>query len=208
MTDVDTLFSEPLKPCWRSIQVGGGQLWLDGVSTIVIKLENGRHVFLEDTLHVLGIGCTLVSAKKLLGSKLIGQFDAHRMLFSRRSDNIPLIKAKMRNGLYIVSQIAEEADSMSFATSEKQVKPVVELDKITAFIATPSSTILIRSARPLLPPTKTPVVNKEASKPPASSPVLLPVLQDEWTKVTRPISLQQPSSLKPAIRSKTMFQNL
>src|SRR6266536_1252860 len=207
MTDVDTLFSEPLKPCRRSIQVGRGSLWSDGIGTAVIKLENGRHVFLEDMLHVPGIGCTLVSTKKLLGSKLIGQFDAHRILFSRRSDNVPLIEAKMRNGLYIVSQIAEEADGMSFVTSEKQVKPVVESDKITAFIATPSSTILIRSARLLLPPTKTPVVNKEALKPLASSLVLSPVLRDEWTKVIRPISLQQPSSLKPTIRSKTRFLN-
>src|SRR6266536_1620617 len=146
MTDVDTLFSEPLKPCQRSIQVGGGSLWSDRIGTAVIKLENGRHVFLEDMLHIPGIGCTLVSAKKLLGSKLIGQFDAYCMLFSRRSDNVLLIEAKMRNGLYIVSQIAKEVDSMSFTTSEKQVKPVVESDKITAFIATLSSTILIRSA--------------------------------------------------------------
>ncbi len=35
---------------------------------------------------------------------------------------------------------------MSFTTSKKQVKPVVELDKIAVFIATLSSTILIRSA--------------------------------------------------------------
>ncbi len=88
----------------------------------------------------------LVSVKKLLGSKLIGQFNAHYMLFSRRSDNVLLIEAKIRNGLYIVSQIAEKADSISFMTSKKQVKPVVELDKITTFIATLSSTILIRSA--------------------------------------------------------------
>jgi len=77
-------------------------LWLDGIGTAVIKLENGRHVFLEDTLHVLGIGYMLVSVKKLLGSKLIGQFDAHRILFSRHSDNVLLIEAKIRNGLYIV----------------------------------------------------------------------------------------------------------
>jgi len=109
----------------------------------VIKLENGRHVFLEDTLHVPGIGCTLVSVKKLLGSKLIGQFDAYYILFSRRSDNILLIKAKMRNGLYIVLQITKEVDSISFTISKKQVKPVVESDKITTFIATLSSTILI-----------------------------------------------------------------
>ncbi len=78
-------------------------MWSDRIDTAVIKLENGRYVFLEDTLHVPGIGYTLVSIKKLLGSKLIGQFDAHCILFSRRSDNILLIKAKMRNSLYIVS---------------------------------------------------------------------------------------------------------
>ncbi len=94
-------------------------MWLDGIGTAVIKLENGRHVFLEDTLHVLGIGYMLVSVKKLLGSKLIGQFDAHRILFSRHSDNVLLIEAKMRNGLYIVSQITKEADGISFTTSKK-----------------------------------------------------------------------------------------
>src|SRR6266536_4845190 len=112
----------------------------------VIKLENSRHVFLEDTLHVLGIGYILVSTKKLLGSKLIGQFNAHHILFSRRSDNVLLIEAKMRNGLYIVSQITEEVDGMSFITSKKQVKPVIESDKIAVFITALSSTILIRSA--------------------------------------------------------------
>ncbi len=78
-------------------------MWSDRIGIVVIKLENGRHVFLEDTLYIPGIGCTLMSAKKLLRSKLIGQFDAHHILFSRRSDNVLLIEAKMRNGLYIVS---------------------------------------------------------------------------------------------------------
>ena len=113
-----------------------------------------------------------MSTKKLLGSKLIGQFDAHRILFSRRSDNILLIKAKIRNGLYIVLQIIKEVDDMSFTTSKKQVKPVVESDKIAVFIAALSSTILIRSAQLLLLPTKMLVVNKEALEPPVRSLVL------------------------------------
>ncbi len=85
----------------------------------MIKLENSHYIFLEDTLHVLGIGYTLVSTKKLLGSKLIGQFDAHYILFSRRNDNVLLIEAKMRNGLYIVSQITKKVDSISFTMSKK-----------------------------------------------------------------------------------------
>ena len=59
-------------------------------------------MFLEDTLHVLGIGYTLILVKKLLGLKLIGQFNTYYILFSRRSDNVLLIEAKIRNGLYIV----------------------------------------------------------------------------------------------------------
>jgi len=68
----------------------------------MIKLGNGRYMFLEDMLYILGIGYTLVLAKKLLGLKLIGQFNAYCILFSRRSNNVLLIEAKIRNSLYIV----------------------------------------------------------------------------------------------------------
>ena len=85
----------------------------------------------------------LMSAKKLLGSELIGQFNTYYMLFSRRSNNLLLIEAKVKNSLYIVSKITKEADSISFVTSIRQVKPVVESDEITAFVTALSSTILI-----------------------------------------------------------------
>ena len=110
---------------------------------MVIKLENSCCVFLENILYILGIGCMLMSTKKLLGSELIGQFDAHYMLFSRYSDNFPLIEAKVKNGLYIVSKIAKEVDSMSFVTSVRQVKPIAESDEIAVFVAVLSFTILI-----------------------------------------------------------------
>ena len=88
----------------------------------------------------------LVSTKKLLGLELIGQFDAYYILFSRCSNNLPLIKAKVKNSLYIISKIAKEVDSISFVISIRQVKPVAESDEITAFVAVLSSTILIQSA--------------------------------------------------------------
>ncbi len=69
---------------------------------MIIKLGNSCYMFLEDTLHVLGIGYTLVLVKKLLGLKLIGQFNTYYILFSRRSNNVLLIEAKIRNSLYIV----------------------------------------------------------------------------------------------------------
>ena len=140
MTNLNTLFSELLRLCQRSIQVGGGHLWLDEIGTTVIKLENSRCIFLEDTLYVPGIGYMLVSAKKLLGLELIGQFDAYYILFSGHNNNLLLIKAKVKNSLYIVSKIAKEANNISFPMSIRQVKPIAKLDEITVFTTTLSST--------------------------------------------------------------------
>ena len=55
MTDTDELFSEPVKPCRRNIQVGGEKIWSDGIGTATIKLDSGRRVFLEDSLRVPGL---------------------------------------------------------------------------------------------------------------------------------------------------------
>ena len=65
------------------------------------------------------------------------------MLFSRHSNNLLLIKTKVKNSLYIVSKITKEADSISFIISIRQVKPIAESDEITVFITILSSAILI-----------------------------------------------------------------
>ena len=118
MTDVDALFSEAVKPCRRSIQVGGGRIWSNGIGTAAIKLSNGRKVFLADTLRVPGLGCTLLLAKKLSSSGLIGEFNERRMVFSRPTDHVPMIEAIVKGGLYIVSKIALEADGITFKAIE------------------------------------------------------------------------------------------
>jgi len=86
---------------------------------------NKSHIFLEDILYVLGIGYTLVLAKKLLSSKLIRQFNTYYMLFSRHSNNTLMIKASIKNKLYIVSKIILEVDSISFITSIERAKPIL-----------------------------------------------------------------------------------
>ena len=65
-----------------------------------------------------------------------------------------MIKAKVKNGLYIVSKIIKEANSISFVTSIKQVKPIIELDKIAMFVAALSFIILLQSSIVLLQSTK------------------------------------------------------
>jgi hypothetical protein len=119
MTDNKRLFRS-MKPCRRSIQVGGGKLYSVGIGTIEIHLENGSMIFLEDALFVPELGCTLVSAQKLLGSELIAFFDSNCMQFLRRSDDVLLIEANSQRGLYIISNITKEAHGKSFATAKKR----------------------------------------------------------------------------------------
>jgi hypothetical protein len=52
----------------RSIQVGGGRFYLEGIGIIVIKLANKRFIFLENNLFVSKLGYILVLAKKLVGN--------------------------------------------------------------------------------------------------------------------------------------------
>ena len=118
MTDRESLFSAPVKPCRRRIQVGGGFIYSSGIGTSVVELEDGHHFFVKDTLLVPGLGCNLLSSKKLLGTENLGLFDSRRMVFARRCDGKHLIEAESRNGLYIVSKISDEANGMTFGTGD------------------------------------------------------------------------------------------
>ena len=116
MTDRESLFSAPVKPCRRRIQVGGGFIYSSGISTSVVELEDGHHFFVKDTLLVPGLGCNLLSSKKLLGTENLGLFDLRRIVFVRRCDGKHLIEAKSCNSLYIVLKISDEVNSMTFGT--------------------------------------------------------------------------------------------
>ena len=50
------------------------------------------------------------------------------MLFLRHYNNTPLVKAKATNGLYIISKIAKEADSISFGTLVSKPSTIKEDD--------------------------------------------------------------------------------
>ena len=56
------------------------------------------------------------------------------MLFSKYNNNTPIIKAKLRNKLYIVSKILKEVNKISFSTYIIGLfKPSYLLNKITLF---------------------------------------------------------------------------
>ena len=85
-------------------------------------------------MHVLKLGYILILVQKLLGNKLIGQINNYRILFSKCNNNTPIIKAELRNRLYIVSKISKEVNKISFSTYVTGLfKPSYLLDKITLF---------------------------------------------------------------------------
>jgi hypothetical protein len=130
MTDNKSMFSS-LAPCRRRIKVGGGSIYSTEKGTVKLVIDN-RSVFLEDALLVPGLGCTLVSAKKLLGSELIGNFDNHAMQFRRKSDKELMLEARMINGLYIVSHISTAADGRRFTTADNNLRTALQAKEFTS----------------------------------------------------------------------------
>lgn len=115
MTDKESLFSSPIIPCRQRIQVGGGILYSVGIGTTIVRLENNRCILLENTLLVPGLGCHLLSTKKLvMDNRCLGQFDSDCMTFLDPITKTALLKAENKKGLYITSKISSEADGQMF----------------------------------------------------------------------------------------------
>jgi hypothetical protein len=108
------LFTSALKLCKGSIWVGGGKLWLIYIRTVAISPRDNRYIFLKKTLLVPDLECTLISVKKLAGSDYIGQFDSHRLVFTRRSDYKYIVEAILKGGLYILSKISKKVYNKTF----------------------------------------------------------------------------------------------
>ena len=91
-------------------------------------------MLLEDILYIPKLGYILILVQKLLSNELIGQINNYRMLFSKCNNNTPIIKAELRNRLYIVSKISKEANKISFSTYITGLfKPSYLSDEITLF---------------------------------------------------------------------------
>ncbi|KAI0996494.1 hypothetical protein K3495_g11688 [Podosphaera aphanis] len=115
MTDNENIFSSSVVPCRRRIQVGGKFLYSTAVSTATIKLQDGKCISLANTLLVPGIGCNLLSVKKMvIGARCIGKFNSNFMTFLDPITKISLFEAKNHKGSYIVSKISNEADGSEF----------------------------------------------------------------------------------------------
>ncbi|KAI1005659.1 hypothetical protein K3495_g2571 [Podosphaera aphanis] len=110
----------------RSVQVGGGVMYADYKGTMDLVCENGSSTRLKDVLFVTNLGVNLLSARKVYQNGLLGSFDTSQMFFTLNGKKV--IECTMRNGLYIVTNIASAYKEIAFPASVTMGSEVIMND--------------------------------------------------------------------------------
>jgi hypothetical protein len=113
MSDQPNLFRnlEPIKR--RTVKVGGGVLYANHRGTANMVCPDGSSMLLADCLYVPDLGVNLMSARRLCEGGLKGAFNDKKMYF--KNGNKTIVRATMREGLYIVTNVASGYEEKAFA---------------------------------------------------------------------------------------------
>ncbi|KAI0994162.1 hypothetical protein K3495_g14020, partial [Podosphaera aphanis] len=106
MSDQKSLFRRLIPIKRRKIMVGGGSLYSYFMGSAEVVCEDGSSMLLSKVLYVPELGINLLSGRKLCEDGFKGEFDAQHMYFKPRNSNQKVITATMKNGLYLVTNIA------------------------------------------------------------------------------------------------------
>ncbi|KAI0995304.1 hypothetical protein K3495_g12878, partial [Podosphaera aphanis] len=126
MSDQPDLFRTYQRIKRRSIQVGGGVMYADYKGTVDLVCENGSSTRLKDVLFVPNLGVNLLSARKVCQNGLLGSFDTNQMFFTLNGKKV--IECTMKNGLYIVTNIASAYKETAFPASVSMGSEVIMSD--------------------------------------------------------------------------------
>ena len=97
---------------------------MKGTATVVC--EDGSWCEMEDTLFVPGLGVNLISAKRLCKKGLQGSFDKDSMYVSKEGK--PVVMAKQKEGLYVVSHVSSKYKGKAFIAHKKKAFPVIDIN--------------------------------------------------------------------------------
>jgi hypothetical protein len=127
MSDQRSLFRflRPIKP--RRVKVGGGELKAEYMGDAELVCMDGSSMVLADTLYVPGIGVNLLSVRRLCqaGMRFSGNKDK---LYLKHNKN-KIVTAKMINGLYITTHIADGYKEMAFESIELDETPAAQINE-------------------------------------------------------------------------------
>ena len=116
MSDQRSLFTflKPIKP--KRVKVGGGELKAEYMGDAELVCMDGSSMVLADALYVPNIGVNLLSIRRLCqaGMRFSGNQDK---LYLKHKKN-KIVTAKMINGLYIVTHIADGYREKAFQSME------------------------------------------------------------------------------------------
>jgi hypothetical protein len=128
MSDQPDLFRDIKHIKRRSIRVGGGVMYTDHKGTVDMVCEDGSSMLLSDVLYVPGLGVNLLSARRVCQNGLEGTFNHKKMFFKR--DGQTVIEASMRNGLYIVTHVADGYEETAFSASSAAEHKDAEMETV------------------------------------------------------------------------------
>ena len=122
MSDQRSLFRflNPIKP--KRVKVGGGELRCDHMGDAELVCPDGSSMLLANVLYVPKIGVNLLSVRRLCQSGL--SFTGNDKKLYLMDGKRKIIRAKMQNGLYVVSHIADGYEENAF--------PSMEIDNVNA----------------------------------------------------------------------------
>jgi hypothetical protein len=131
MTNKLYLFSGPLRDIpLTTIQVGGGQLFSSQRGTVVIKAIDGSSKILRDVLYVLGLGVSLISARRLCKNGLKGSFDSKNIYFCK-NDKLT-VYTQQKDRLYVLKHISEEYTGKAFTVVIKREACRLETTRVAS----------------------------------------------------------------------------
>ena len=112
MSDQPNLFRQLILIKRRMVKVGGGVLYANHKGTANLVCQDGSSMLLADCLYIPDLGVNLLSARRLCEAGLKGSFNNNKMYFKNGKEKI--VQAVMRDGLYIVTNIADGYEEAAF----------------------------------------------------------------------------------------------
>lgn len=99
-----------------------------------IVCDDGSSMLLSGVFYIPKLGINLLHGRKLCEDGFKGEFDARHMYFKFRDSNQKVIPATMKNGLYFVTNIANDmlknSNNVDLALASIQLDPCIDAESV------------------------------------------------------------------------------
>lgn len=132
MSDQSTLFRSMIRIPRRSIKVGGGVIYSDHKGEVDMVCVDGSKATLTNVLYVPKLGVNLLSGRQVCRHGLEAGYDESSHWFRSKADGRVIIKAEIKDGLYIVTHVASRGKQIALSASALEQEVPKEFAAITA----------------------------------------------------------------------------